>query len=153
MKNKGFTLLELLIVMAILGTLAGIVIVNYPASRQRARDTQRISDLKQYQIGYESYANNNNGVYFNNPGNPFDHCGDIFPVGTVCPEDPRDGQNECNGTCGYHYEVNLTGTQYVIWARLERPADTSKMIFAVCSNGNTGYTGSVPAGGTCPSLI
>ena len=47
-KNKGFTLVELMIVIAILAILAAIVIfaLNPAELFKRARDSQRMSDLR-----------------------------------------------------------------------------------------------------------
>lgn len=54
-KQKGFTLIELLIVVSLIGILSGVLIsvMDPNASRSRARDTQRISDLKKIQVALE----------------------------------------------------------------------------------------------------
>ena len=44
-KQSGFTIVELLIVIVIIGILAAITIVAYGGIQQRARDAQRQSDL------------------------------------------------------------------------------------------------------------
>src|SRR3989344_6249527 len=48
MKNKGFTLLELLLVIGILGALSTVVmvIINPVELYKQTRDTRRISDLQ-----------------------------------------------------------------------------------------------------------
>lgn len=44
-QKRGFTIVELLIVIVVIGILASITIVAYNGIQQRARDTQRKSDL------------------------------------------------------------------------------------------------------------
>jgi len=58
-KRKGFTLIELLVVIAIIGILATIVLVSLNSARQKARDTRRISDLRQVALGAEMYYDDN----------------------------------------------------------------------------------------------
>jgi len=45
--KEGFTLIELLAIIAIIGLLSTIVIVDVSSSRQRARDSKRVADIKQ----------------------------------------------------------------------------------------------------------
>ena len=45
-KQKGFTIVELLIVIVVIGILAAISIVAYNGVTQKARDDQRISDAR-----------------------------------------------------------------------------------------------------------
>ena len=62
MKNqkKGFTLIELLVVIAIIGLLATLSVVALNNARERARDSRRVSDVKQMQTALELYFNANN---------------------------------------------------------------------------------------------
>lgn len=60
MKNsKGFTLIELLVVIAIIAVLSAIVLASLNSSRQKARDTQRISDIRQLRNALALYDSNN----------------------------------------------------------------------------------------------
>lgn len=59
MKNKGFTLIELLIVIIIIGILATLIFANFGGVRQRGRDAQRKSDLKQIQTALELFRADN----------------------------------------------------------------------------------------------
>ena len=45
--NKGFSLIEILVVIAVVGTLIGIATISLGASREKTRDTIRKSDLAQ----------------------------------------------------------------------------------------------------------
>lgn len=55
MNNKGFTLIELLVVIGIISVLSAIVVPNFMGARERARDTQRKSDIRQIQKALELY--------------------------------------------------------------------------------------------------
>jgi prepilin-type N-terminal cleavage/methylation domain-containing protein len=56
-KNKGFTLIELLVVVAIIGVLASMVLVAMGDSRQKARDSRRLTDFRQIIPAQESLMN------------------------------------------------------------------------------------------------
>ena len=45
-KQSGFTIVELLIVIVVIGILAGLVITTFSGIQQKARDTQRETDIK-----------------------------------------------------------------------------------------------------------
>ncbi|MCR4276739.1 MAG: prepilin-type N-terminal cleavage/methylation domain-containing protein [Candidatus Roizmanbacteria bacterium] len=53
--KKSFTLIELLVVIAIIGSLSALFLPNFMAARERARDSQRKSDLRQIQKAFELY--------------------------------------------------------------------------------------------------
>lgn len=54
-KNRGFTLLELLVVVAIIGLLSAIVISSLEGFRMKARDAKRIADLQSIRKALELY--------------------------------------------------------------------------------------------------
>lgn len=45
-KESGFTIVELLIVIVVIGILAGLVITTFNGIQQKARDTERETDIK-----------------------------------------------------------------------------------------------------------
>lgn len=53
--EAGFTLLELIVVVAVLGILAAIAIQQFSLYRSRAMDTAMRSDLKNAALAMESY--------------------------------------------------------------------------------------------------
>lgn len=54
-QRKGFTLIEILIVCAVIAVLAGITVLFSGPSRMKARDSRRLSDITQIQAALESY--------------------------------------------------------------------------------------------------
>lgn len=59
--QAGFTIIELLIVIAIIAILAGLVLNNFQGAQAKARDTQRVTDLNNIHSKLEEYYNENNG--------------------------------------------------------------------------------------------
>ncbi|MBX4188048.1 MAG: type II secretion system GspH family protein [Candidatus Doudnabacteria bacterium] len=60
-KNQGFTLIELLVVVAIIGLLLSLIMVSFGYSQAKARDSKRISDMKQIKTGLELYYSTGQG--------------------------------------------------------------------------------------------
>jgi type II secretion system protein G len=56
---KGFTLIELLVVVAIIGLLSSVVLVSLDSARAKARNTQRLADLREIRTALEVYRNEN----------------------------------------------------------------------------------------------
>lgn len=61
--RSGFTLVEILVVIAIIGILSSIVLASMSGARSKGRDTKRISDVKQLQLALQLYYDGNNSVY------------------------------------------------------------------------------------------
>ncbi len=123
MNKKGFTLIELLVVIAIIGLLSTLAVVALGSAREKARDSKRLSDLKQVQTALELYYTDQ-GDYptaatavtlgsataacFNASGFGATGCTSAY-MGLV-PADP--------GSNAYSY-VSADGTTYTISATLE----------------------------------
>lgn len=60
--QRGFTIIELLIVIAIIAILAGLVLNNFQGAQAKARDTQRVTDINNIHSKLEEYYNEN-GAY------------------------------------------------------------------------------------------
>ncbi len=67
-RTKGFTIVELLIVIVVIGILAAIVIVAYNGVQQRARDSRRQNDIQSLTQALELYYLDN-GKYPVSSGN------------------------------------------------------------------------------------
>src|SRR3990167_9188554 len=62
--TRGFSLIELIVVIAIIGVISGLLLPNFMGARERARDTTRKSDLKQLQKALEAYRQDQNPVAY-----------------------------------------------------------------------------------------
>jgi len=56
-KQKGFTLVELLVVVGIIGILSTIATISFNSAQAKARDAKRVTDIKTVQAGLEYYSN------------------------------------------------------------------------------------------------
>lgn len=74
----GFSLIELLVAVAIITLLTSIVLATTQTVRSRARDTQRISDVRQMQNALELFYTSN----FRYPDS--DNCGATQPNTSWC---------------------------------------------------------------------
>jgi len=59
--QQGFTIIELLIVIAIIAILAGLVLNNFQGAQAKARDTQRITRINAVHSKLEEFYNEANG--------------------------------------------------------------------------------------------
>lgn len=63
MKKKGFTLIELMIVIAIIAILAAILVPNFLRARAQGQYTQCQSNCKNIGTALEMYSTDNSGHY------------------------------------------------------------------------------------------
>lgn len=82
--QKGFTIVELLVVIVVIAILVALTLPNLFSLQQRARDDQRKNDIKNIQQQLEAYFNDNNAY----PAATADLVGDYLDA---VPEDPQGG--------------------------------------------------------------
>ncbi len=78
LNNKGFMLIELLIVIAIIGILAGILLTAISRARESGRRTQCASNLRQIGFGLIMYSNENKET-FPNGGTAMNDLNLLYP--------------------------------------------------------------------------
>lgn len=131
--RRGFTLIELMVVIVILGILTTIGTFAFMSSQKKARDSRRKSDLTELAKALEMY-NNDRGVYPGGTGGKIMGCGASYTAecawGTTfgkttaptviymikLPKDPTETRN-------YYYEAVTKG--YRLYARLENLEDAT----------------------------
>ncbi|MDD3488159.1 MAG: type II secretion system protein [Candidatus Pacebacteria bacterium] len=140
MKNKkGFTLIEMLIVITIIAVLASLILVGMGGARQKSRDSKRVADLHNVMNALELYysfkGHYPKGTY--NSVQSWDtFVNDITKEKLSIGRIPRDPLN--TGLYYYRYASNDLGTDYVLGARLEEE-DPEAVIFSDDIDG-THYT-------------
>ncbi|MBP7018422.1 prepilin-type N-terminal cleavage/methylation domain-containing protein [Candidatus Saccharibacteria bacterium] len=60
-RSEGFTIIELLIVIVVIGILAGLVLNSFGNIQERARDTERQNDINSIHTALELFYTDNSG--------------------------------------------------------------------------------------------
>ncbi len=135
--KKGFTLVELVIVIVILGILSALITGNFITSLKKGRDTKRKADLEQTQKALELYYEDKRTYptfdIFANSGYKLCEtkiaslCGSEKVYMQKLPDDPTPGKD-------YQY-VTTAGADYKLFSCLEN----NQQILPYISSGYT-YT-------------
>ena len=136
-KKYGFSLIELLVVISIIGVLTAVLMINFVGARERSRDAKKIQDLTNLKNALRMYYNDNQAYPSPGASNCF-NClntaiGSSYLVGI--------------SDIGYSYSAASDGNGFVIKSSLESGAgdeDTESQsrcgltptpgVYAVCAN-------------------
>lgn len=115
--NKGFTLVEVLIVISIIGLLASIILVGLGGFRAKGRDTRRVADLRAVQAGLELYYTKFNEYPSDNNWDALSSA--LRSAGIGVNSVPRDPSGSQGGYDQYAYDTSSDRQSYILRARLE----------------------------------
>jgi|SRR6185295_15538033 len=132
----GFTIIELLVVVAIIGILASIVLASLNNARLKARDARRVADIKQLQLALALYFDSNSAYPAVITGNT------LAPtyISTV-PTDPLSHANYVYVSLG----TGATCTSYHLGAILEDNGSQSLNSDSDAAAASPTCTGSSPS--------
>lgn len=119
MKRKGFTLVELMVVMAVIAILAATALVAFTNVRKRARDARRTAYIAQYRTALENYYSNNSVTGYPSSGAGWILCSELetqfLLPGYLSGPLPASTNST---TCGYRQLQS--GEDYIVWYTLEQ---------------------------------
>lgn len=131
--KKGFTLIELLVVIGIMAMVIAALFPNFMGARQRARDNQRKSDLKQIQNALELYKSDQSPpVYPTTGALSVSLCIQCWASAVGCTGNVYMRKLPCDPGSGatptpYIYTRNASDTlRYTLSSCLENPVDPDR---------------------------
>ncbi|MEI6228572.1 MAG: type II secretion system protein [Candidatus Saccharibacteria bacterium] len=129
-KSKGFTIIEVVLVLAIAGLIFLMVFIALPSLQKSQRDTQRKNDLSRILVQMTNYASNNRGS-----------IPDSLIIASATGNHKSFVQNYLDGTdiktSGTSYAEPKTGSGYVFLATGAVPANTGEIGYATSSKCGT----------------
>ena len=129
--KKGFTLIEILVCMVVIGVLATVAVPRYSASKNKAVVAVMIADLRSAAMYEEQYAADNHGQYFS---------------GTATPDAPLNGFTPSPNVSVTMTAFNILGSQLADWTAIARHPQSPESCemragTITCTTGNPLTTG------------
>jgi prepilin-type N-terminal cleavage/methylation domain-containing protein len=135
--SSGFTLIEALVVISVIGILSAAVVTSLSSARVRGRDAQRVTDIKRIQVALQQYYDAN----------------DRYPssISTVLvsggfldrlPSDPSDGR-----AYSYAAYVNSLNGNTTLCSSYHLGADLESSTNAALQADQDAYVGGVASAG------
>jgi len=114
--NKGFTILELLITVAIIGILSGVIITNVSSAKKQAKDDRIKGDVNLIMRAVEMYIDKNLLTANLNKANFDDSAINLLKDDSGAPL-IRNVPKDASGNY-YIWSTDSSGTKYVIGGKL-----------------------------------
>jgi prepilin-type N-terminal cleavage/methylation domain-containing protein len=109
--RKGFTLIEIVMVMAFIGILAGVAVPRYSGAKEKAYIAAMKADLHVVAIYEEQYAADNHGQYFS---------------GTATTDAPLNGFRPSKDVTITLAAFNILGSRLAGWTALAKHPKSSE---------------------------
>lgn len=123
--RKGFSLIELLVVISIIGVIIAIGTVSYLTAQKQTRDTRRKTDLMEIRQALETYRSEN-GTYFRGTTNQYYVQNNAKFITAITPKYMSGIPNDPKSSSGYRYRYVVPGVNpisYSLYATLENTND------------------------------
>ena len=137
-KAKGFTIIEVLIVLAIAGLILLVVFLAVPALQRNARNTSRKQAIAAILGGVSEYVNNNNGTL---PTALVNSGGNTLTIGAA-------GTNQVPVSLGFYAPADVTLVTYTAGMTNNTTVDTVKLVSQAKCDASAGNVGKPIAGST-----
>lgn len=135
MKNKGFTLIELMVAMVIMAILVAMGTGSFMSSQKKSRDAKRKNDLRQVAVSMEAYYNDIGHYPLSDGSGTMKGCGAIgannctwgakWSNTSTTPETVYMYTLPSEFVSGkiFYYKTDAAGTYFALYGLLENTKD------------------------------
>jgi general secretion pathway protein G len=136
--KKGFTLVELMIVITVIAILATIAVVSFTRVQKQARDTKRRAEIKSLQIALQAY-------YTEKTSYPVSATSVVASTAlavlapTYISNLPTGPLGSTGSNTNYMYISDAVGYKYSLCVTLEAPTASGSVMWKADTSNSAGY--------------